>query len=480
MKTKNKKLARLRRAHLIGISGMGMSALALLLKEKGWRVSGSDVEFYGPGYELLKKSGIKVFKKYSKKNIARNTDLIVVGGKHANLEENKNEEVKSAFRSGTKMKSAPEVLGELGKKTENTVVAGSFGKSTSTALLAWCLMRVKKDPSYYIGAWPIRFKAHAHSGKGKHFILEGDEYPSSNWDTRSKFLHLRPKNLILISAEHDHLNVFPTERDYLKPYRKLISLLPRNGLLVASNEGKNVKKVSQYAKCRTVSYGFTVKSLWHSRNITYGLKTSFDLYKGRKKIIRLETSLLGNHNIENIVGVSAYLLEKKLITPKQLQNGVKTFRGLSRRLDLKTIKSSALVYEGFGSSYTKARSVFDALKLHFPNKKLITVFEPHSSSWSSALTKKWYRDIFKSSDKVIFLPPPSHRRGAPGQLSHKELLRAIRKNKGGVYGAKNEKETLAILKKITKKDNVIALVSSGSLLGLASSVPKLMEKLFPK
>ena len=469
-----------RKAHLIGISGMGMSALALLLKQKGWQVSGSDIEFYDPAYSLLRKNGIKFFKKYSKKHINKDLDLIVVGGKHSNLEREKNEEVRAAFASDKEIKSVPQILGELGNKTENTVVAGSFGKSTTTALLTWCLIKSKKNPSYFIGGIPIGFRAHAKLDKGKHFILEGDEYPSSNWDTRSKFLHLRPKNLILISAEHDHMNVFPTEKDYLKPYRKLISLLPRNGLLVASNEGRNVEKIIKSAKCRIVNYGFTKKSTWHPENISYGLKTSFDLSKGKKKIIRLETSLLGNHNVENIVGVSAFLLEKKLITVKQLQNGVRSFKGLERRLDLKTKKSSVLVYEGFGSSYTKAKSVFDALKLHFSDKKLITIFEPHSASWSNARTKRWYRNILKTSDAVILLPVPAHRAGVPNQMTSEQILKIIKKHHKKTYFAKTEKETLKILKKITKEDDVIALVSSGSLLGLSKSVPKLMEKIFSK
>lgn len=464
----------------MGISGMGVSALALLLKKKGFRVSGSDREFYGPGYGILKKEGIKIFRNYSRKNIPPDADLVVVGGKHANFEPEKNEEVKFALRAGMKMRSVPEILGELARRTENTVVAGSFGKSTVTALLAWCLKVAKKNPSYFIGAVPLEFSRHAELEKGKHFILEGDEYPSSNWDDRSKFLHLRPRNVILISAEHDHMNVFPKEADYLKPYKKLIALLPRNGLLVTASEGKNIKKVVAGAKCKVVSYGLTKKSMWHPENISYGERTAFDLFRGRQKIVRLETELLGNHNIENIVGASAFLLEKKLISPKQLRSGVKTFRGLTRRLDLKTRKSSVPVYEGFGSSYPKAKSVFDALELHYPDKRLITVFEPHTASWSHKRAKDWYRDIFRTSDQVIFLPPPAYRRNEPGQLTQGELVKFIRKYRKRVHPVKTEKEALSFLKKITKKDDIIVLVSSGSLLGLARSVPRLMEKLFPK
>ena len=468
---KNKKV------HLIGICGKGMSALAFMLKQKGYKVTGSDEGFYNPIAGLLKKNNIKFTPKYSAKNITPDLDLIVIG-KHAGLISEENEEVRAAFKSGIKIQSLPETLGKLARQTENTIVAGSFGKSTVTALLAWCLEKSKKDPSYFIGAAPFGFKTNAKLGKSQHFIFEGDEYPSSNWDQRSKFLHLHPKNLILISAEHDHINVFPTEKDYIKPYKKLISLLPRNGILVVSKEGKNIDKVIKNAKCQIVNYGFDERSMWHPENITYGEKTSFDLFKNKNKIINLETGLLGNHNIENIVGVSAFLLEKKLLTPQELQKSIKIFKGLSGRLDLKTKKSSVLVYEGFGSSYSKARSVFNALKLHFPNKRLITIFEPHTFGWRNVEAKKWYRDIFNTSESVILLPPPLHGKSTHNQMTFFEIIREVKKRNKKVYPVSTEKEVLSLLKKITEKDDLVALVSSGSILGLSKSVPKLMESLF--
>jgi len=342
------------------------------------------------------------------------------------------------------------------------------------------LKNSKKDPSYFIGAAPFGLKNNAHLGKSKYFIFEGDEYPSANWDSKSKFLHLRPKNLILISAEHDHINVFPTEKDYLQPYKELISLLPKDGLLVVSKEGKNINKVITGAKCKIINYGFDKKSIWHPENIIYGEKTSFDLFKGKNKIINLKTSLLGKHNVENIIGAATFLLEKKLITPKELQKSIRNFKGISGRVDLKTKKSSVLVYEGFGSSYSKARSVFDSLKLHFPNKKLIAVFEPHTFGWRNAENKKWYKDIFNTSSKVLVLPPPEHGAKTHQQMDFSEIVKEIKKNHKEVYKTENEKKALEILEKIVKKDNLVVLVSSGSLFGLTASVPKLMEKMFPK
>lgn len=467
------------KVYLIGICGKGMSALALMLKQKGFEVAGSDEGFYDPVASLLTKHKIKILTPHKAENIPLDADLIIIG-RHAKLVPEFNEEVKHAFVSGIKIQSMPEALGDMARDTENTVVIGSFGKSSTTALLSWVLMSAGKDPSYFIGAVPLGFEKNSNIGKGKNFILEGDEYPSANWDNTSKFLYLHAKDLILISSEHDHINVFKTEKDYLKPYEELISTLTKDGLLIASADGKNVKKIAKNTKSKIIYYSFNKKNAWHAQNIKYGTRTSFELWNKNKKITDLKTNMLGQYNIENIVGVSAYVLEKKLITILQLKKAVSTFKGISGRLDLKTENSTVPVYESYGSSYMKAKADFKAIETHFPKKKLITIFEPHTFSWRNAGAKKWYKDIFNTSEKILLLPPPLHGASTHKQLSFEEIKKEIKKNNENVYSAENKKKALAIIKRITKKDSIIVLSSSGSLLGLTKSVPKLIEKMFPK
>lgn len=468
MKEKNKK------AYLIGICGSGMSALAVLLQKSGWKVSGSDENFYEPIAGYLNKNKIKFYKKYSARNIPKKADLIIIG-KHANLTPENNIEVKQAFNSGIDIKSLPAMLSMLAKNKKNIIVAGSYGKSTCTALLAWSLVQAKKDPSYFIGAVPINFKKSSHLGQGQIFILEGDEYPSSNWDNTSKFLHFNPASVLLVSAEHDHINVFPTEKSYKEPYKKLVAKIPANGLLVFSYEGKNNKEIIQYTKSKTVGYALhNKKANYYAENIKYGLTTSFDLMHQGKKVINLKTRMLGNHNIENIIGCGALLLEQKIIQPAEFARAVSTFTGLKRRIELKSGRSSIPVYEGLGSSYSKAKVIFDALKLHFPQKRIVIVFEPHTFSWRNRGALKWYKTIFKDTGEVILLPPPVHGKNTHDQLTFDEIYKEVKKHVS-THQALNEKEALKILKKIVQKNDIIALVSSGSLLGLSESVPKLFK-----
>ena len=235
------------------------------------------------------------------------------------------------------------------------MVAGSYGKSTCTALLAWCLKVANKDPSYFIGEITNGFNTHAHRGKGETFILEGDEYPASNWDRTSKFLRYNARSVLLTSATHDHVNVFPTHADYLAPFHALLGSLPAGGLLVVNSGETHARTLAAGCACPTVFYGLDDKAHWHAENIERGAETGFDLMRGNERIVRLSTTMLGDHNIENIVGVSAMLLEKKLLSPEELKAGISTFQGVKRRMELLSPASGVPVYEGFGSSYEKAR-----------------------------------------------------------------------------------------------------------------------------
>lgn len=464
-----------KKVHLIGICGTGMSALAVLFKESGWQVTGSDENSFEPIPSYLKKNKIVFYKKYSEKNVPKDASLIIIGN-NIPLSLEDNAEKKYAVESGFKIRSLPEALAILSKNKENIVVVGSSGKSTVTAILSWCLIKAKKDPSYFIGALPIDLKNSSHLGKGKDFVLEGDEYTSSKTDQRSKFLHFNPKSVLLTSAQHDHINVFPTEESYQEPYKELVRKIPKDGLLVYSLEGKNNIEIVKHAKCKTVSYALEDKNTdYYAKNIKYGLESSFDLIHSGKKIITIKTKLLGKHNIENIIGAGALLLENKKITPEVFSKAINSFHGIKNRIELKTKNSKVPVYIGFGSSYEKAKSIFDAMYLHFPTRRLITVFEPHAFSWRNRKFLKWYKDIFDNVDEVIILPATGHGKKAKDQLTTTEVWREAKKYKK-VHTAHGEKETLKILQKIVKQGDVIALVSSGLMFGLTSSIPKFIDE----
>ncbi|HEY4502285.1 MAG TPA: Mur ligase family protein [Candidatus Paceibacterota bacterium] len=470
----------MKKAHFIGIAGKGMSAVALLLKQHGWEISGSDTGFYPPVSTYLEENNIPFAKEYKKENIPEDADLVVIG-KNAKLIPEENEEVKAAFKSGKSVRSFPEVIAGLVAETHNIVVAGSFGKSTSTALLAWCLKSAGKDPSYFIGEIVRGFDAHAHSGEGNLFVLEGDEYPSANWDSTSKFLYYNPHDVLLTSAEHDHINVFKTHEAYLEPFKQLLSLIPKDGLLVASADDESARALAHTHTGKKVLYGITNKeALWSATDIVLSEKTHFTLTKSGEPVMAVETSLLGKHNVENIVGVSALLLEKQLVTPEELVKGIKTFEGVTRRLILLSPNSSVRVYEGYGSSYSKARAAIKAVKDHFPHQRLVMVFEPHTFSWRNRDTLSWYDTVFEGGQKILIYEPATQGATTHNQLSQEEIIKRVCGAGFDAVPIHSKEDGVRMLNTTLEPQDILLLLTSGDLGGLIEVIPELVTKKFPR
>jgi len=465
------------KAHFIGIAGKGMSATALLLRQMGVRITGSDEGFYPPVSDYLKNENIPFAEGYRKENIPDDADVIVIG-KNAKLLPESNEEVRAAVESGKPVRSFADLLHDMTADSETIVAAGSYGKSTCTALLAWCLRSAGKDPSYFIGEITNGLETHAHRGQGSTFVLEGDEYPASNWDNRSKFLLYNAKNVLLTSATHDHINVFPTHADYLAPFQTLLGSLPADGLLVVSSE-PHARALAGNLSSAVVFYGLEDNAHWHAANIERGAETGFDLMRGGEKIVRLSTRMLGDHNIENIVGVGAMLLERRLLTPEELRAGISTFQGVKRRMELLSPLSRVPVYEGFGSSYEKARSAIAATRLHFPDRRLIVVFEPHTFTWRNRAAIEAYDDVFAGASKIFIFEPASQGAASHAQLTQDEIVARTRAANYDAEAINDPDEALRRLGDVLKPNDVVLLLTSGELGGLIRKIPQLVEAKFP-
>src|SRR5271170_2001274 len=249
------------KAHFIGLAGVGMSATAILLRDSGVAVTGSDEAIYPPISQVLAREGFACRAPYAAQNIPDDADLIVIG-KNARLVPSENDEVAEAFTRaarpvGPKILSFAEVLALLSRGHENIVVAGSFGKTTSVSMMAHCLASAGLNPSWLIGAVPLSPARASNAGRGRLFLLEGDEYPSSNTDNQSKFLHYRPAHVLLAPLAHDHVNVFPTIESYLAPFHHFFDLVPRDGLIVAATSGDLSERFRAEAKRDVVTFGLT-------------------------------------------------------------------------------------------------------------------------------------------------------------------------------------------------------------------------------
>lgn len=449
----------MQKAHFIGIAGVGMSATALLLKESGWRITGSDAECYGPPREVLERGGISFVLGYTPEHIPPDADCFVIG-RNAKLAPETNAEVRAALATGKPVYSFPEMLGRLTEGRENFVVAGSYGKSTVAALAAHILRHAGIDAGYFIGAEPARSEwlpAPSALGTAPLFALEGDEYPSAHADPRAKFLHLHPRDVLLTSVVHDHVNAYPTFAEYENPFRELLALVPAGGMALACADEPRALALAHASGKELHTYGIrNADAEFRAADIRYGGRTRFALMRGTETLGTIETALLGAHNVENIVGAAAYALAREPVPFQKISAAVRDFAGVRRRLDRVAPGSRIPVFEGFGSSYEKARAAIAAMKLHFPGKPLVVVFEPHAFGWRNRANLPWYDDAFAGAAEVFIAPPETQGAGMHDQLAHEEILARA--------GAAAEPYTgpTAVVRSLSGNE-VVLILTSGSL-----------------
>jgi UDP-N-acetylmuramate: L-alanyl-gamma-D-glutamyl-meso-diaminopimelate ligase len=463
------------RIHFTGIAGAGMSAAALMLRDAGHQVSGSDAEAFPPMSTYVEGLGFPFHRSFDAANLPEDLDVLVLGAS-AKLGGADNPEVAEAGRRGVTVTTFPELIGEVTAARRNTVVAGSFGKSTCSALMAHVLRSAGHDSGWMIGAISPSLPATGHWGSEPQVVLEGDEYIVGAADRRSKFVLYHPRDVLLTSLVHDHVNVFPTFADYEAPFRELLRLLPADGLLVA-REHPAIRAIAGEAAGRIVWYDTDRCEGWWAQDVTYGEITRFTLVRPDDGRLALSTVLLGEHNIENIVGVSAYLLERGLVSEQALQAAVASFAGIRRRLDRLTTRSLVPVIEGFGSSYEKARSAIEALLLHYPHRPLAVVFEPHTFSWRSRDALSWYDTVFEGAARVLIVPPPTHGAQTHHQSTFDEILARTAATGVPVQAVQTADQAIGALSGLAGNE-VVLLLSSGPLLGLPDALPPVFDSLY--
>jgi len=451
-----------------------MSATALLLKEAGWEVTGSDAECYGPPRGILERGGITPILSYSPDNISPYVDRFVIG-RNAKLAPDTNEEVRAAHEYGKPILSFPEVLGELTHDRQNVVVVGSYGKSTTTSLVAHILRHSGVDAGYFVGAEPVSLTLPSGLGSHPTFVLEGDEYPSAHDDARAKFMHLHPRDLILTSVVHDHVNVYPTFEDYQKPFREILSLIPEDGIVTVCADEPGALTLAAESGKTLITYGIR-EGHFRATNIEYGATTTFTLLRPDGANIELSTTLLGRHNVEDIVAASAHVLARDLVSPEALAAAVASFTGVRRRLDNIAPDSRVPVYEGFGSSYEKSRAAIDAIRLHYPDRRLVIVFEPHTFGWRNQANLPWYDDVFAGSALVLVAPPETQGFSTHNQLSHEEILERI--SMSGIPSKPYHPSQIeGAVDELTQED-VVLVLTSGSLEGTLEELAHEITKRF--
>ena len=368
---------KIRSIHFIGVCGTAMANLAAKMQELGYEVTGSDENVYPPMSTFLAERKVPVSEGFREENLAYGPDLVVVG----NAVSRGNPEAEYMLDQKLHYMSLPETLREFflrGK--QNAVVSGTHGKTTTASLLAWCLETAGKDPNFLIGGIPRNFGYGFKISESPIFVLEGDEYDSAFFDKRSKFLHYLPEIVIINNIEYDHADIFRSLDDILISFRNLIRLIPRKGLLVANGDDKNVRRLIGESYAPVQTFGFRSDADWHIQNLDYQKDgVVFDLLFQSEPYGRFFVPLSGNHNVMNTVGVIAVLHHLGL-KPEEMQEGLRTFLSVRRRLEVRGEVNGIVVYDDFAHHPTAIRETLEGLARRYPDRRIWAVFEPRTNT----------------------------------------------------------------------------------------------------
>lgn len=387
--------------YCLAIGGTGMAPLACLLQEQGHRVRGTDGPLYPPMSTLLERAGIRPLVGYDPAHLEPRPDLVIVG----NAIHRNNPEAVEAERLGLPMLSMPQALARFFlSRHRPLVVAGTHGKTTTTALAAWVYTACGADPGYLIGGAPRDLPASFHDSAGERFIIEGDEYNAAYFDRGPKFLHYLPDTLILTSAEYDHADLYPDPETLWAAYSRLLRLLPPSGLVVACGDDPKVRELAAAAPCRVLFYGLDPANELHPEGSIEACPegSRFRVHE-ETGVTEILLPLAGSHNVSNALAVWAAARHDGL-SAADVASALHRFHGVKRRLEELGTRSGVTVVDDFAHHPTAVEKTLIALRQRYPGRRLVVLFEPRSLTAGRNFFYEPYRDAFAHADRVLFAP----------------------------------------------------------------------------
>lgn len=456
--------SRLLEIHLIAIGGTGMAPLACLLRELGHRVRGSDGPLYPPMSTLLERAGIAPMLGYEPGHLQPPPDLVVVG----NAVRRDNAEAVEAERAGLPLLSMPQALERFclaGRRP--LVVAGTHGKTTTTAMAAFTLCACGGDPGYLIGGLPIDLPTSYALGSGPRFVVEGDEYNAAYFDRGPKFLHYRPQTLIWTSGEYDHADLYPSPESLLAAYRQLLEGMPVDGLVVACGDRPEVRELVGAAPCRVILYGRG------EGNEVRPLSPPVE-EEGRYRCrvtgpageAVFSPGLEGLHNLENALAVWAAVTTDGYPAP-DVASALGRFRGVARRLQEVGTAGGVTVVDDFAHHPTAVAATLDAVRRRYRDRRLLAALELRSLSAARALFFGGYLAALARADRA-FLPPLFHAARLPAEERLDLDALAARLGEVGIPTviAADYDAMLEAVVAAAEPGDVVVCMSSGSFGGL--------------
>ncbi|MBI4472258.1 MAG: UDP-N-acetylmuramate:L-alanyl-gamma-D-glutamyl-meso-diaminopimelate ligase [Acidobacteria bacterium] len=456
----------------MGICGTAMASLAGMLRERNYDVTGSDSDVYPPMSDFLERLGIPVFKGYNGDNITKaGPDLVVIG----NALSRGNPEVELVLDSGIRYASMAETVKELFIRGKNSiVVAGTHGKTTTTAILAWVLEVAGRKPSFLVGGIAENFGRSFQIADGPDFVIEGDEYDTAFFDKGPKFLHYLPRIVLLKNIEFDHADIYADLEAIKTSFRRLINIVPRSGLIVAGIDSPVVRELIPAAFSRVATSGIGLGE-WQAVNIEAlpdGMV--FEVTRVDTPIGRFSIPLLGTFNVQNALG--AIIVAKELgVSNEVIQRGLSTFKSVKRRLELRGEVHGVRVYDDFAHHPTAVLETLRAVRQRFGKDRVWAVFEPRSQTCRRRIFEQAFIESFDPADAAVIARVYGSARIDPEQLlSPDRVVEGIRARGKAACSFNTTEEIVSFLSSQVKSGDHVVIMSNG---GFDNIHNKLLEKL---
>lgn len=380
--------------HFVGIGGAGLSAIARVLLEQGAEVSGSDLVM-SPVAEALARDGARVFEGHRAENVT-GADLLVV----SSAVPEDNVEVQAAREAGIPVMGRPEFLGRMMEGQRSIAVAGTHGKTTTTAMIASTLLEAGRDPTFIVGGVIAGVNTNARAGEEDLFVIEADEYDRT-------FLSLSPTLAVLTNVEHDHPDCYPTFDDFRAAFETFAALVPDDGLLVACWDDPVAREIGQKRRAEgtpVTFFGLEEGATWRAEEVRPNFAGGVDFLATREGetlgLVRLQVP--GEHNASNAMGV--LVITDFLSVPLRTAiEALREFRGVARRFEIKGKTNGVIVVDDYAHHPTEIQATLQAARERFPNRRIWAIWQPHTYSRTKALLEEFTRS-FDEADQVIVLP----------------------------------------------------------------------------
>ena len=446
-----------------------MAALAGLLKQRGFHVSGSDAAAYPPMSDLLRSMNIPLAEPYSEANLKPRPDLVIVG----NAISRGNVELEHVLDHHIPFRSLPQILHEsFLRGREPIVVAGTHGKTTTTSMLSWIFQTAGLNPSFLIGGVAENFGTSFALRQSKHFILEGDEYDTAFFDKGPKFLHYFPDAVILTSVEFDHADIYKDLDAVKLSFKRLVNLIPRSGYLIAYDDSANVDDCIARAFCKVERYGKKQGSPWRIREMKFApTETTWTVEREGQPWAEFGMALAGEHNVLNATSAAA-MAARYEIPISTIQEALATFKSVKRRLEVKAEVAGITIIDDFAHHPTAIAETLKALRTRYKGRRLWAILEPRSNTLRRNIFFKELVNSLSKADEVVLASVfkaeaiPENER-----LSSTALVKEL-KRQG--HSARECKDADAIVESISpelREGDVVAILSNGGFGGIYDKLP---------